>query len=77
MKVGYVIPIQFGQFSDDGVDFWVIEDFSYREILVLQAILNKKELYIWTVNEKSRIEYYLNTLVTGLISDNPDEIKAN
>lgn len=75
MKVGYVIPIQFGQFSDDGVDFWVIEDFSYREILVLQAILNKKELYIWTVNEKSRIEYYLNTLVTGLISDNPDEIK--
>ena len=44
IKTGYVIPIQFGRFEKDSVDFFAIEDFSYQEDLVTQAHEMKKTL---------------------------------
>lgn len=69
IKTGYVIPIQFGRFQNDSVDFFAIEDFSYQEVLVTQAHEMKKELYVWTINDKQKLTKYLQQPIDGLITD--------
>ena len=69
IKTGYVIPIQFGRFQNDSVDFFAIEDFSYQEELVTQAHEMKKELYVWTINDKQKLTKYLQQPFDGLITD--------
>ena len=69
IKTGYVIPIQFGSFGNDSVDFFAIEDFSYQEDLVTQAHEMKKELYVWTINDKQKLTKYLQQPIDGLITD--------
>ena len=69
IKTGYVIPIQFGRFEKDSVDFFAIEDFSYQEDLVTQAHEMKKELYVWTINDKLKLTKYLQQPIDGLITD--------
>lgn len=69
IKTGYVIPIQFGRFEKDSVDFFAIEDFSYQEDLVTQAHEMKKELYVWTINDKQKLTKYLQQPIDGLITD--------
>ena len=69
IKTGYVIPIQFGRFENDSVDFFAIEDFSYQEELVIQAHEMKKELYVWTINDKQKLTKYLQQPIDGLITD--------
>ena len=69
IKTGYVIPIQFGRFENDSVDFFAIEDFSYQEELVTQAHEMKKELYVWTINDKQKLTKYLQQPFDGLITD--------
>ena len=69
IKTGYVIPIQFGRFEKVSVDFFAIEDFSYQEDLVTQAHEMKKELYVWTINNKQKLTKYLQQPIDGLITD--------
>ena len=69
IKTGYVIPIQFGGFQNNSVDFFAIEDFSYQEDLVSQAHEMKKELYVWTINEKQKLTKYLQQPIYCLIMD--------
>lgn len=69
IKTGYVIPIQIGRFQKDSVDFFAIEDFSYQEDLVTQAHEMKKELYVWTINDKQKLTKYLQQPIDGLITD--------
>lgn len=69
IKTGYVIPIQFGSFGNDSVDFFAIEDFSYQEDLVTQAHEMKKELFVWTINDKQKLTKYLQQPIDGLITD--------
>ena len=69
IKTGYVIPIQFGRFEKDSVDFFAIEDFSYQEDLVTQAHEMKQELYVWTINNKQKLTKYLQQPIDGLITD--------
>lgn len=71
ITAGYVIPIQFGLFGDETVDFYVIEDFSYRSYLSTQAFWKNKEVYVWTINDSSRIEHYLLKPIQGIITDKP------
>lgn len=75
IQTGYVIPLQIGNFDKNKVDFWVIEDFSYRERLALEAKYLKKSLYVWTVNDEDQIEKYLNSSVNGMITDYPNLVK--
>ena len=35
IETGHIIALQFGNFSDEKVDFFVLEDFSFNDILVL------------------------------------------
>ncbi|MGT2934924.1 glycerophosphoryl diester phosphodiesterase membrane domain-containing protein [Streptococcus castoreus] len=75
ITTGYVIPIQFGLFGDERVDFYVIEDFSYRSYLSTQAFWEKKDIYVWTINDAKRIEHYLLKPIQGIITDKPDLTK--
>ena len=72
MDTGYVIPLQFGDFAKSKVDFFVIEDFSYNDALVAQAHKDKKEVFVWTINEEEQMVKYLEKPVTGIITDYPN-----
>jgi len=52
MDIGYIMPFYFGDLLNADVDFFVVEDFSYREHLVWQALWANKKIYIWTVNKE-------------------------
>ncbi|MBP2623187.1 glycerophosphoryl diester phosphodiesterase membrane domain-containing protein [Streptococcus oricebi] len=75
MDTGYVIPLQFGDFAKNKVDFFVIEDFSYNDGLVAQAQKEKKEVFVWTINEEDQMVKYLEKPVTGIITDYPNLVK--
>ena len=76
IKIGYVIPIQFGQFENTSVDFFAIEDFSYQEDLVTQAHEMKKELYVWTINDEQKLTAYLQRPIDGIITDEVAEAQS-
>ncbi|WP_303974549.1 glycerophosphodiester phosphodiesterase [Streptococcus merionis] len=69
LSTGYVIPLQFGNFGHYSVDFYVIEDFSYNEILMLSAEQQGKDLYVWTINDATSLSNYLQSPVNGIITD--------
>lgn len=69
LSTGYVIPLQLGKFSNNNVDFFVIEDFSYRDSLVKQANEENKEVFVWTINDSALITKYLQSPANGIITD--------
>ena len=73
-KTGVVIPVQFGDFATEIVDFYALEDSSYNGYLMGQVQDMKKELYVWTVNEEDKILKYLRRPVDGIITDDPAEV---
>ena len=74
IQTGYVIPLQFGNFALNNVDFFVIEDFSFNDALASQAQSEGKEVFVWTINEPDIISKYLRKSVAAIISDHPDMI---
>ncbi|MDO4872422.1 MAG: glycerophosphodiester phosphodiesterase [bacterium] len=74
LSVGFVIPLQIGDFDNSNIDFYAIEDFSYTELLAKSAHLKKRQIFVWTVNGESEIEHYLRSAADGIISDEADEI---
>ena len=75
INTGYVIPFQFGGFGNPKVDFFVIEDFSYQDLLVLNAQQQGHEVYVWTINSEDVIQKYLNSPVNGIITDEVQLVK--
>ena len=75
LETGYVIPLQFGNFSKSNVDFFVIEDFSYRDRLVEQANTQNKKVFVWTINDSALITKYLQSPADGIITDEPELVK--
>ncbi|WP_448904985.1 glycerophosphoryl diester phosphodiesterase membrane domain-containing protein [Gemella sp.] len=75
LETGYVIPLQFGNFSNTKVDFFVIEDFSYRDRLVEQAKKQNKKVFVWTINDSALITKYLQSPADGIITDEPELVK--
>ena len=51
------------------IDFYVIEDFSYSERLAEQAKKHHKGIYVWTINEESKLYKYLQQPIDGIITD--------
>lgn len=79
LETGYVIPFQLGYLAGEGVDFLLVEDFSYRDHLVWEAEWRDQELYVWTINREDQLIHYFNTPVAGLITDElglVSEVKA-
>ena len=75
LETGYVIPLQFGNFHHSNVDFFVIEDFSYRDHLVEQARKENKQVFVWTINNPALITKYLQSPADGIITDEPELVK--
>ena len=75
LETGYVIPLQFGNFHHSNVDFFVIEDFSYRDRLVEQARKENKQVFVWTINNPALITKYLQSPADGIITDEPELMK--
>ncbi len=75
LYTGYVIPLQLGNFSNNNVDFFVIEDFSYRDSLVQQARKLNKDVYVWTINDSTLISKYLMSPAAAIITDEPEIVK--
>ena len=75
LETGYVIPLQFGNFQQSSVDFFVIEDFSYRDRLVEQAKKQNKKVFVWTINDPALITRYLQSPADGIITDEPELVK--
>ena len=75
IETGYVIPLQFGNFHHSNVDFFVIEDFSYRDRLVEQARKENKQVFVWTINDPALITKYLQSPADGIITDKPEIVK--
>ena len=75
LETGYVIPLQFGNFHHSNVDFFVIEDFSYRDHLVEQARKENKQVFVWTINNPALITKYLQSLADGIITDESELVK--
>ena len=75
LETGYVIPLQIGNFHHSNVDFFVIEDFSYRDRLVEQARKENKQVFVWTINDSALITKYLQSPADGIITDEPELVK--
>ena len=75
LETGYVIPLQFGNFHQSNIDFFVIEDFSYRDRLVEQAKKQNKKVFVWTINDPALITRYLQSPADGIITDEPELVK--
>ena len=75
LETGYVIPLQFGNFHQSNVDFFVIEDFSYRDRLVEQAKKQNKKVFVWTINDSALITKYPQSPANGIITDEPELVK--
>ena len=75
LETGYVIPLQFGNFHHSNVDFFVIEDFSYRDHLVEQARKENKQVFVWTINNPALITKYLQSPADGIITDESELVK--
>ena len=75
IKTGYVIPLQFGAFAKNEVDFYVLEAFSYASELAKQAHQEGKELYVWTINDEDEIQSFLYQPVDGIITDKLETLK--
>ena len=74
IETGFVIPLQFGDFDDSKIDFYVIEDFSYRRHLALKAHKKHRKIFVWTLNTRSEISKYLQEPIDGIISDELETI---
>ena len=75
LETGYVIPLQFGNFHHSNIDFFVIEDFSYRDRLVEQARKENKQVFVWTINNPALITKYLQSPADAIITDEPELVK--
>lgn len=75
IRTGYVIPLQFGAFAKNEVDFYVLEAFSYTSELAKQAHQEGKELYVWTINDEDEIQSFLYQPVDGIITDKLETLK--
>ena len=75
LETGYVIPLQIGNFHHSNVDFFAIEDFSYRDRLVEQARKENKQVFVWTINDSALITRYLQSPADGIITDEPKLVK--
>lgn len=75
-NTGVVIPLQFGDFPTKGVDFYAIEDSSYRPVLMKEAEKEHKQVFVWTINERDKILKYLQSPVNGIITDDPLKIRS-
>ena len=69
ISTGYVIPIHMGPLPNYAVDFYAVEEFSYNTLFALTAEQQKKDVYVWTINDETLMDKLLIGPANGIITD--------
>lgn len=69
ISTGYVIPIHMGPLPNYAVDFYAVEEFSYNTLFALTAEQQKKDVYVWTINDETLMDKMLISPANGIITD--------
>lgn len=69
ISTGYVIPIHMGPLPNYAVDFYAVEEFSYNTLFALTAEQQKKDVYVWTINDETLMDKTLIGPANGIITD--------
>ncbi|MGT2834527.1 glycerophosphoryl diester phosphodiesterase membrane domain-containing protein [Streptococcus hyointestinalis] len=69
ISTGYVIPIHMGPLPNYAVDFYAVEEFSYNTLFALTAEQQKKDVYVWTINDETLMDKMLIGPANGIITD--------
>ncbi|MFB6367468.1 glycerophosphoryl diester phosphodiesterase membrane domain-containing protein [Paenibacillus elgii] len=72
LQVGYVIFAGVPDIEQIQADFVVVEEYMVNESVLASAKLQRKPLYVWTVNEKNSMERFFSMGVDGIITDYPE-----
>jgi glycerophosphoryl diester phosphodiesterase len=72
---GYIMAVALGNYdSADFADYYSIEESYVSEDAVRGAHAQGKKVYVWTVDDTSMAETYLDMGVDGIITDYPEEM---
>lgn len=74
-RTGLIMAFGFGTFEkEDFVDFYSIEEKFINKKLVNKIHSEKKQVYVWTVNDIESIKKHFDMCVDGIITDYPSEV---
>ncbi|SFT32609.1 glycerophosphoryl diester phosphodiesterase [Lachnospiraceae bacterium XBD2001] len=71
IDTGYVCYFSYGNVAALDCDFLVLQDKGATASTVILSQLANKKTYIWTINDKRSMHYYLNGIADGIITDRP------
>lgn len=78
--VGYIIISSLGDMSSIISEFSMVDFFSVEASVVNEKLVNschreKKQVYVWTVNDESTVKRLLSIRVDGIITDYPEDVR--
>ncbi len=68
---GSVTAVDAGALIENGVDFLTIEENMVSPRFVNRCLRAGLPLYVWTVDDQANMAHYLDTGVSGIVSDDP------
>lgn len=69
LRVGLTVAMSVGRLPQVNCDFYTLEQASFRPDLLDQAHEQGQEVYVWTVNDESKIRELLSLPVDGIVTD--------
>lgn len=73
MRVGFIVPLNFGNLVNVNADFIVIEEFSFSASMQRQARERNMDLLVWTITTPEAARKYMLADVDGIITEIPEE----
>lgn len=73
MRVGFIVPLNFGNLVNVDADFIVIEEFSFSSSMQRQARERNMDLLVWTITTPEAARKYMLADVDGIITEIPEE----
>ncbi|MBC1434146.1 hypothetical protein HB848_02180 [Listeria rocourtiae] len=73
MRVGFIVPLNFGNLVNVNADFIVIEEFSFSASIQRQARERNMDLLVWTITTPEAARKYMLADVDGIITEIPEE----
>ncbi|VEU81246.1 glycerophosphodiester phosphodiesterase [Haploplasma axanthum] len=71
ITTGYIIGFTLGSLENYNVNFFSIESSSITARILSDIERYNKSLFIWTVNDRARMQTYIQSNIAGIITDYP------
>jgi glycerophosphoryl diester phosphodiesterase len=71
VDTGYICYFSYGNVAALDCDFLVLQDKGATASTIILSQLANKKTYIWTINDRRSMHYYLNGIADGIITDRP------